>query len=1044
MMSHLSSSIISSRASGTGRAGSTRCCNRHLGRAALLTLSVLLAGWQVPSRAMAQIAGKGPQLLQNNTFGKHPETGGTYTIVAGTDLGNWTSGLPYTPTNAIPTTTAVAIQLDVSGNQVPFPGDATNGIPASRTWLYMRGVTTAAATADFWKQNVSVRPSTVYTFACYASNATAVGSTGATTPQLEFYVGGTKVGATTTLAPETTAAGGDKWTRYTVSYTTTAAQTELSLSLRNPRSTTGTGNELAISSISFRADNPGAVNNRYSCDGSFYQIRQVVSTTTTPTNSTSLFDVNRSTGNAYTTLLKSNLGATLNGLGYRPGDGLQYALTYVSNGVNSAANATGADRINEFTDPIEVNVIDRSGDIRSAGLVTGLPGTQWAGGVIDRAGFYYVVSQDYNTAANPTRLYRIDLNDIERGVALTATQVALTGMPLTNLADGAAYYAMFDLAFNARDGNLYGTDYTGRVYKIVLGGTTAAPTAAVTLVGNSAVPITPTTAGTNALGTCFFDITGALYAYRNGGEFYIIDITTGVATSLSTIDPAANSDGASCVTPDQSIDVVKEVVGVTAVSSTVYTVDFSIKVRNNGSITNPNVQVSDVLWGGNATANTGTTFSGASNVVISGLTVTPIAGSLVAANTSYTGQTGQAGLLTGTQSLAPGQGGTIRFRAQVTFPSAGAVPAAGQNNTAFATSTVGSYIGYTLQSNALVPPPDLLAQDASTNSAALPATANADAGSPSPIYYKLAILGNVFEDSNYGGGAGRSQEVSNGLGVVGAQVELYDGITNVLVKATTTDEAGNYGFVNGVGGVTLAPSTTYQVRVVNSSVLSNRVGSVAGLLGVQTYLNGDANRVGGEAPNSADAVANTGSQTLLQVRAAATTASTALQSLTPLTGAGSVTTPSTALAAPVVGVDFGFNFDAVVNTNDAGQGSLRQFITNSNQLTNANLAQAGLPTGKEYALFMLNDGRATGTAPAGLRLGMAAPGGYSLVTKQFTITVATALPDVTDSNTAIDGLLQNPAHGQHEPALYCCWRPNYGAGSSAQLQSARWALRDRR
>lgn len=34
----------------------------------------------------------------------------------------------------------------------------------------------------------------------------------------------------------------------------------------------------------------------------------------------------------------------------------------------------------------------------------------------------------------------------------------------------------------------------------------------------------------------------------------------------------------------------------------------------------------------------------------------------------------------------------------------------------------------------------------------------------------------------------------------------------------------------------------------------------------------------------------------------------------------------------VSGVDFGFNFDVVVNTNDGGQGSLRQFILNSNLL----------------------------------------------------------------------------------------------------------------
>ncbi|MDF7814241.1 right-handed parallel beta-helix repeat-containing protein [Hymenobacter sp. YC55] len=973
------------------------------------TLPALL--FVLPAVAQASV---GPQLIQNSTFGKHPEVNATpYSIVAGTDLGNWTSAWAYTNTDVQPTGTAVSIQIGTSStvalSQAAFPGDNSNGVPASTTWLYMRGTTAAASTANFWQQNVSVRPNTTYTFSCYVSNATAVGSTATNTPQLQFFIGGVQFGTTVTVANETTASGGDKWTRYSVSYTTSASQTALALALRNPRSTTvASGNEMAVTSISFRSDNAGAVNSRYSCDGQFYQIRQVVTTTAPVVSSTRLFNVDRTTGNAYTTVEQKDLGGTLNCLGYRPGDGLQYALTYVSNEVSSNNNAAGADRIDEYTEPMELHVIDRNGDVKSLGAVGNLPGNQWAGGVIDRAGYYYVVSQNYNSTADPTLLYRIDLNNIERGQPLVAERITLSGMPNTT-ANNAAY-AMFDIAFNAKDGNLYGVDYANRVYKLVMSGTTAT----VTLVGATAIQATVD----GALGTCFFDISGALYVYGNGtlgtansGKFYIVDISTGAATLLSSIEPAVNSDGASCVTPDQSLDVVKEVVSISPVSATQFNIGFRIQVRNNGSIADPNVQVSDLLWNGTTTANAGTTFSGASNVTITGLTVTnSAAGSTLAANTTFNGRSGNAGMLTGSQTLAPGQGAVITFTAQVTFPTGG-VPTIAQNNTAYATSTVASFVGYTLQNSTLVPPPDLLAQDASTNSAALPETPNADVASPSPIYYNTAIVGNVFEDINYGGGAGRSQADSNGEGVFQARVELYSA-TGAYVGATTTDAAGNYSFVNGINSITLAANTVYRVRVVNSSVKSNRPGSIAGLLPVQTFLNGDVNRVGGENPNESDY----GNRTIaLPLSADATNLTLEIQSITPTSGIGSVKTP---VNGPVVGVDFGFNFDVVVNTNDSGQGSLRQFIINANTLGNDNLSQAysGAIAGQEAAIFMLNNGTLT-TAPAGLRAGMAAVSGYDAITKVFTITPATALPTISAANTTIDGARQAAITGNNIAAV---------------------------
>ncbi len=85
--------------------------------------------------------------------------------------------------------------------------------------------------------------------------------------------------------------------------------------------------------------------------------------------------------------------------------------------------------------------------------------------------------------------------------------------------------------------------------------------------------------------------------------------------------------------------------------------------------------------------------------------------------------------------------------------------------------------------------------------------------------------------------------------------------------------------------------------------------------------------MGGEVPSLVDAGPNTTGLTLAQL----TTATTTAQSITTVTfGNGNVNN-----------VNFGFNFNTIVNVNDSGQGSLRQFLLNSNALGNAGLAIAG-------------------------------------------------------------------------------------------------------
>lgn len=285
-----------------------------------------------------------------------------------------------------------------------------------------------------------------------------------------------------------------------------------------------------------------------------------------------------------------------------------------------------------------------------------------------------------------------------------------------------------------------------------------------------------------------------------------------------------------------------------------------------------------------------------------------------------------------------------------------------------------------------------------------------------PANISTTINGRVFEDVNYGGGAGRDYATANNSAVAsgfatgtilrsGVTVELYDA-SGVFVATTTT--------VNGTYTFTLinrAPGN-YSVRVVSSSGFTSvRSPATTGLLPVQTFANGATDRVGGEVPGKTDGLVRSGAQTLTDiVNGGATTA----QSIT------TITVPSTATATtPVSNIDFGFNFDVVVNTNDAGQGSLRQFILNSNALPNTSLNQAAFngtvaggttgtdpAAGVETSIFMIGDGR-TSNVPNGLRAGVS--GGFS--GSAATITLTTALPNITDANTALDGSKQTSLTG---------------------------------
>jgi GEVED domain/Right handed beta helix region len=271
------------------------------------------------------------------------------------------------------------------------------------------------------------------------------------------------------------------------------------------------------------------------------------------------------------------------------------------------------------------------------------------------------------------------------------------------------------------------------------------------------------------------------------------------------------------------------------------------------------------------------------------------------------------------------------------------------------------------------------------------------------------ITGKVFEDVNYGGGVGRNFIMAGSNGRQNARVELYNN-TGAFVSSVFTDISGNYSF-------TVNPSNTYTVRVVNNSVTSSRPGYINTLVPVQTFrTNGlttnvgtaDSNRVGGESPTFNDA--GNGSTTLVALNSGNITA----QSISSV----SVGT------ANATGIDFGYNFDTIVNTNNAGQGSLRQFILNSNTLGGeASLTQVGnrkdklninqsLPAGVETSIFMIP----SNADP----LGRAKDPGYDTARGIAQIIPLTLLPTVTGANansTSIDGTTQTVNIGNNNAGV---------------------------
>ena len=266
------------------------------------------------------------------------------------------------------------------------------------------------------------------------------------------------------------------------------------------------------------------------------------------------------------------------------------------------------------------------------------------------------------------------------------------------------------------------------------------------------------------------------------------------------------------------------------------------------------------------------------------------------------------------------------------------------------------------------------------------------------------ITGTVFEDVNYPGGAGRNRVTAAGVGLENATVELYN-TGGTLVQTETTAADGSYTFGGMANG-------TYSVRVVNETVRSSRGGGSAcsTCWPIQTFrtdyalstLFPETNEVGGADPSAEDVGAGT------------------------LTNAQSVTSVSI-LSEGAVGVDFGFNFNTIVNTNQNGQGSLEQFIVNANALDEVGLdIEANSifdpAAGEDVSVFMI--------PPTGDALGRTADAGYSGGYFDISIPNGVNPTDLSSDNLHIDGRTQTAYSGDTNGGSIGSGGSTVGVGAS--------------
>jgi parallel beta-helix repeat protein len=246
------------------------------------------------------------------------------------------------------------------------------------------------------------------------------------------------------------------------------------------------------------------------------------------------------------------------------------------------------------------------------------------------------------------------------------------------------------------------------------------------------------------------------------------------------------------------------------------------------------------------------------------------------------------------------------------------------------------------------------------------------------------ISGTVYEDIN------GDASLADALTLAGVAVSIYDdggdgqpdGIDDNWLGTTTTNASGNFLFAN------LPNSSTYWI-LVDSKTVPPSAGINGGFAQGDVWAEQTYGTIGAWCDDGAGGVSELGAAGACYGGQAGTVSDDASS----LASAEHVTRVAIA-GSNVSGVNFGFSFNPVVNTrddvdDDAGanrwiQGSLRQFILNANAVNGPNTMRF-VPAGPTNA----------------------AGGGGNW----WRINPTTAFPDITDSNTIIDGRAYSRADG---------------------------------
>lgn len=617
--------------------------------------------------------------------------------------------------------------------------------------------------------------------------------------------------------------------------------------------------------------------------------------------------------------------------------------------------------------------IGSDGSVVNLGEPTLPNGNTVNGGFIGDVGF----NDKFYVMANNTTLYEVDLTNSP----LTYKVINLNDRPRTA-----------DFAFNPRDQKLYAVQSNSKRLVIIDPNAAANQVTTRNLTGDQFQ---------GAQGAVFFDSNGTLFPYSNSGRLYRVDLDTNTMTYLAPAGSSKSNDGASCILrPILEKQVTPSTLQIESTGNLVPPVTYTFSVghaaANNAPLSGLNFIDNPGIF--NNPANSPVYNGTWQNVEFSldgGTNWTPVAN----------GGSGPGGV-----------GGTVAITGSELRVNNFTLPA-----------TQNGDPGFTLLIRAEYDPIDTLPTGMYRNQAQVTGIPASLGGSlisddpttgPTPDPTKITVLGlspiisgRVFEDITYGGGSGRAYSPSQPAVVPGATVELYKdqgGGNFTKIAQTTTAADGTYSFDKTDGTIF---STNFRVRVVNNTVTSGRTlnsGSVAtDTLPVQTFRHdpdsgGDiVNEIGGANPAVQDAgVVNIGDP--LPATA---------QSITEIT-----TPDGTTVNNDTPGLDFGFNFDTIVNTNDSGQGSLRQFIQNSNalfnditmdQVQNPNDASLNPAIFEETSIFMIpetDSGYGSTTIDGGTG-------------NAFVIQLSTPLPTITDDNTVIDGRMQTALTGDDHTAV---------------------------